>query len=131
MEKHHEHAMLLRLEKIRDHGFAEITREELAAWFNRERLTSFVWEQIETRWKEEVCGGIDYPLAVLPRPIGAQMPGVYVFVNVHQFFDFRRWHQGEFEKNGRFAFVYGRSFFKEYPDFESFALGDPETENDG
>jgi hypothetical protein len=52
MQKRFEHELEFRLDEIKDKGASTVTYQELYRWFDRERITRSVWEDIEARWEK-------------------------------------------------------------------------------
>lgn len=56
MKKRFDAELDFRLDRVADDGCAIITAQELYRWFDRERLTKAVWEEIATRWEDREEG---------------------------------------------------------------------------
>jgi hypothetical protein len=52
MQKRFEYELESRLDEVADKGATTITYQELYRWFERERITRSVWEDIEARWEK-------------------------------------------------------------------------------
>lgn len=52
MQKRFEHELEFRFDEVADKGATTITNQELYRWFERERITRGVWEDIEARWEK-------------------------------------------------------------------------------
>jgi len=52
MQKRFEHELEFRLDEVADKGAVTVTNQELYRWFERERITRGVWEDIEGRWEK-------------------------------------------------------------------------------
>ena len=52
MDRRFATALEFRLDQVEDIGFALITFEEILRWFDRQRITKGVWQDIQDRWAE-------------------------------------------------------------------------------
>jgi hypothetical protein len=52
MDRRFATALDFRLDEVEDIGFARITFAEMLRWFDRQRITKGVWQEIEDRWTE-------------------------------------------------------------------------------
>jgi hypothetical protein len=52
MKKRFDAELEFRLDRVADEGAATITLAEMYRWFERERITKAVWEEVETRWAD-------------------------------------------------------------------------------
>lgn len=57
-----------RFDQVEDIGFAVVTEKELLRWWERQRITRSVWQDLAERWKER----FDNPLKI------AQLNGRYI-----------------------------------------------------
>jgi hypothetical protein len=63
MEKRFADALEFRLDEVEDRRFAEVTWDELLRWYDRQRVTKAVWQDIMERWEERT----EDPLLVYER----------------------------------------------------------------
>lgn len=63
LQKRYQIALETKLDQLWHQGFCVLERWELAAWFNKERITNVVWREILEKWCEI------YGLEVSERPL--------------------------------------------------------------
>ena len=52
MDRRYKDILQSRFDDLEDKGFTVVTPDELKRWYERERITKTVWQDIEERWKE-------------------------------------------------------------------------------
>ncbi len=81
MHTRHMNELMLRLERVADVGVAEIRRNELMKWFDKDRLTIGAWSEVNEKWTEVLVteGYTETEIKEIPLFVG-ESDGVFVFV---------------------------------------------------
>ena len=66
LQKKYKIILETRLEQLWHQGFCVLERWELAAWFNKDRITNVVWREIQETWDDLLESDNDsYPLSII------------------------------------------------------------------